>query len=44
MENPNKIKRSIRIPKEIYERLERKAKESGRSINKVIIEILKERV
>lgn len=40
MENPNKIKRSIRLPKEINERLQIEAKARGISVNKVIIEIL----
>ncbi len=41
MENPNKIKRSIRIPKDINEWLRDKSMESGKSANKVVLEILK---
>ena len=41
MENPNNIKRSIRIPKELHEGLEEAAKEREISVNKLIIEILK---
>lgn len=44
MENPNKVKRSIRIPKEIHDRLKEIAREKQKSVNKIIIEILKEKV
>lgn len=41
MENPNNIKRSIRIPKELHEELERIAKYKEISVNKLILEILR---
>lgn len=41
MENPNNIKRSIRIPKELHEELEELAKIRGISVNKLILEILR---
>ena len=44
MENPNKIKRSIRIPKEINEELGRIAKNRGISINKLILEIIRSKI
>ena len=44
MENPNNIKRSIRIPKEIHKKLEVMAKRSGISVNKKIIEIIREKI
>jgi len=42
MENPNKIKRSIRIPREINEKLKEEAVLRGISVNKVIIERIEE--
>ena len=44
MENPNRVKRSIRLPKEMNKKLERISYERGISINKVIIEIIKEKI
>lgn len=41
MENPNNVKRSIRIPKEMHEELEMVAKAREISVNKLILEILK---
>lgn len=41
MENPNRIKRSIRIPKELHEELEMVAKAREISVNKLILEILR---
>jgi len=41
MENPNRIKRSIRIPRELHEELEMIAKAKGISVNKLILEILR---
>lgn len=43
MENSNNIKRSIRLPKEMNEKLRVLANERGISINKLIIKIIKER-
>ena len=40
MENPNNIKRSIRIPKKVYEELKKEAKFRNISINKTIIDML----
>lgn len=44
VENPNKVKRSIRIPKEVNEKLKEEAKERGISVNKIIIEIIERRI
>lgn len=44
MENPNKIKRSIRIPKEMNEVLEELSEELGRSVNSIILQIIEERI
>lgn len=44
MENPNRIKRSIRIPKELHEELEMVAKVKGISVNKLILEILRSEI
>lgn len=44
MENANNVKRSIRIPKEMHKELEDISKEKGKSVNKVILEIIKERI
>ena len=44
MENPKNIKRSIRIPREINEKLQEIAIKKNKSVNKVIIEIVKERI
>lgn len=44
MENPKNVKRSIRIPREINDKLQEMAKEEHRSVNKVIIRIIKEKV
>lgn len=44
MENPNNVKRSIRLPKEVNEELEEMAKYYGVSVNQVIIEIIKEKI
>lgn len=44
MENPKNVKRSIRIPREINEKLQEMAKEEKRSVNKIIIKIIKEKV
>ena len=41
MENPNNIKRSIRIPKEMNRELEEIAREKGISVNKLILEIIR---
>ena len=41
MENPNNVKRSIRIPIELHEELEMIAKAKGISVNKLILEILR---
>ena len=41
MENPNNIKRSIRIPIGLHEELEMIAKAKGISVNKLILEILR---
>lgn len=41
MENPNNVKRSIRIPRELHEELEMIAKAKGISVNKLILEILR---
>lgn len=41
MENPNRIKRSIRIPRELHEELEMVAKAREISVNKLILEILR---
>ena len=41
MENPNNVKRSIRIPRELHEELEMVAKAREISVNKLILEILK---
>ena len=41
MENPNNVKRSIRIPKEMHEELEMVAKAREISVNKLILEILR---
>ena len=42
MENPNRVKRSIRIPKEINEELKEESMLRGISINKIIIERIEE--
>lgn len=44
MENPNNIKRSIRIPKEMNEVLEQLSEELGRSVNSIILQIIEERI
>ena len=44
MENANNIKRSIRIPKEMHKELEKISGEKGKSVNKVILEMIKERI
>ena len=44
MENPNNVKRSIRLPKEVNEELEKMAKYYETSVNQVIIEIIKEKI
>jgi len=44
MENPNKIKRSIRIPKEINARLKEISEKEKKSVNEIIIKIIKERI
>lgn len=41
MENPNNVKRSIRIPRELHEELEMVAKAREISVNKLILEILR---
>lgn len=41
MENPNRIKRSIRIPRELHEELEMIAKAKEISVNALIIEIIR---
>ena len=41
VENPNNIKRSIRIPKELHEELEEIARYREISVNKLILEILR---
>lgn len=41
VENPNNIKRSIRIPKEMHEELEEIARYREISVNKLILEILR---
>ena len=41
MENPNNVKRSIRIPIGLHEELEMIAKAKGISVNKLILEILR---
>ena len=41
MENPNNVKRSIRIPKEMHEELEEIARKREISVNKLILEILR---
>jgi len=41
VENPNNVKRSIRIPKDIHEKIKKTALERKISMNKVIIELLK---
>lgn len=42
MENPKNVKRSIRIPKEINQKLKVIAMENNKSINKLILEIIKD--
>lgn len=44
MENPNNVKRSIRIPIDINDKLRKIAKEKGCSANRVILDILKEKI
>lgn len=44
MENPNRIKRSIRIPKELHEELEMVARAREISVNKLILEILRSEI
>lgn len=44
MENPNRVKRSIRIPKEIHEELEMIAKAREISVNALIIEIIRSEI
>jgi len=44
MENPKNIKRSIRIPKEMNERLQEIACKEKKSINQIILRIIKERI
>lgn len=41
MENPNRVKRSIRIPRELHEELEMIAKAREISVNKLILEIIR---
>lgn len=41
MENPNNVKRSIRIPIGLHEELEMIARAKGISVNKLILEILR---
>lgn len=40
MENPNNVKRSIRIPKELYEKVKKQAQNDSVSINKWIIKLI----
>jgi len=44
MENPKNIKRSIRIPKEMNERLQEIADKEKKSVNQIILRIIKERI
>ena len=44
MENPKNVKRSIRIPREINERLQGIAEKEKKSVNQIIIRIIKERI
>ena len=44
MENPNNVKRSIRIPKELHEELEMVARAREISVNKLILEILRSEI
>lgn len=44
MENPKNVKRSIRIPKEINVKLQEIAFKENKSVNQVILRILKENI
>lgn len=44
MENPNNVKRSIRIPRELHEKLEEMARIREISVNKLILEILRSEI
>lgn len=44
MENPKNVKRSIRIPKEMNERLQEIASRENKSVNKIILKIIKEKI
>ena len=44
MENPKNVKRSIRIPKEMNARLQEIALKENKSVNQVILKIIKERI
>ena len=44
MENPKNIKRSIRIPKEMNKRLQEIADKEKKSVNQIILRIIKERI
>ena len=44
MENPNNVKRSIRIPRELHEELEEIARIREISVNKLILEILRSEI
>lgn len=41
MENPNNVKRSIRIPKDVHAVITREAKNQGISVNKLVIDMIK---
>jgi len=40
MENPNNVKRTVRIPKDLYEQVKNAAKAAGVSTNKWIVDLL----
>ena len=44
MENPKNVKRSIRIPKEMNRKLQEIAISENKSVNQIILRIIKERI
>lgn len=44
MENPNNVKRSIRIPRELNDVLKQLSDELGISVNQIILQVLRERL
>jgi predicted HicB family RNase H-like nuclease len=44
MENPNNVKRTLRVPKDLYEHVKNDAKRNNVSVNQWIVELLEKSV